>query len=94
MSEFGGAARNAAGRAQDAVGETAGDAKTRAEGLYNQAAGEAQQQIVRLGDVIKGQPIVSVLVALGIVLPTGSADALKRSVRRSGGGNSPAVVEA
>jgi ElaB/YqjD/DUF883 family membrane-anchored ribosome-binding protein len=43
-----------------------GDAKTRAEGLYNQAAGEAQQQIVRLGDVIKEQPTVSVLIALGI----------------------------
>ena len=28
MSEFGGAARNAAGRAQEAVGEAAGDAKT------------------------------------------------------------------
>jgi len=62
MSEFGGAARNAAGRAQEAVG----DAKTRAEGLYNQAAGEAQQQIVRLGDVIREQPTVSVLIALGI----------------------------
>ena len=66
MSEFGGAARNAAGRAQEAVGEAAGDARRRAEGLYNQAAGEAQQQIVRLGDVIKEQPIVSVLIALGI----------------------------
>ena len=66
MSEFGGGARNAAGRVQEAVGEAAGDIKTRAEGLYNQAAGEAQQQIVRLGDVIKEQPIVSVLIALGI----------------------------
>jgi uncharacterized protein YjbJ (UPF0337 family) len=66
MSEFGGAARNAAGRAQEAVGEAVGDARTRAEGLYNQAAGEAQQQIVRLGDVIKEQPTVSVLIALGI----------------------------
>ncbi len=66
MSEIGGTARNAAGRAQEAVGEAAGDAKTRAEGLYNQAAGEAQQQIVRLGDVIKEQPIVSVLIALGL----------------------------
>jgi uncharacterized protein YjbJ (UPF0337 family) len=66
MSEFGGAARNEAGRAQEAVGEAVGDARTRAEGLYNQAAGEAQQQIVRLGDVIKEQPTVSVLIALGI----------------------------
>jgi uncharacterized protein YjbJ (UPF0337 family) len=66
MSEFGGGARNVAGRVQEAVGQVAGDAKTRAEGLYNQAAGQAQQQIVRLGDVIKEQPIVSVLIALGI----------------------------
>ena len=66
MSEFGGAARNAAGRVKEAAGDAAGDAKTRAEGLYSQAAGEAQQQIVRLGDVIKEQPTVSVLIALGI----------------------------
>ncbi len=66
MSEFGGTARGAAGQVQEAVGEAAGDAKTQAEGLYNQAAGEAQQQIARLGDVIKDQPIVSVLIALGI----------------------------
>jgi uncharacterized protein YjbJ (UPF0337 family) len=58
MSEFGGAARNAAGRAQEAVGEAVGGARTRAKGLYNQAAGEAQEQIVRLGDVITHRSII------------------------------------
>jgi len=66
MSESGEAARTAGRREREAVGEAASDAATRAEGIYNQAAGEAQQQIVRLGDVIKEQPIVSVLIALGI----------------------------
>jgi uncharacterized protein YjbJ (UPF0337 family) len=55
-----------AGRVQEKMGEFAGDAKTQAEGLYNQAAGQAQQQVARLGDVIKGQPITAALVAVGI----------------------------
>lgn len=66
MSETGGTAREMAGRVQQRVGEAAGDAKTQAEGLYNQAAGQAQQQVARLSDVIKEQPLASVLVALGI----------------------------
>ena len=48
------------------MGEFAGDAKTQAEGRYNQAAGQAQQQVARLSDVIKDQPIASALVAVGI----------------------------
>ena len=52
MSDFQGKAREMAGRVQEKVGEFTGDAKTQAEGLYNQAAGQAQQQIARLGDVI------------------------------------------
>ena len=66
MSEFQGSAREMAGRVQEKMGEFAGDAKTQAEGLYNQAAGQAQQQVARLGDVIKGQPITAALVAVGI----------------------------
>jgi hypothetical protein len=54
------------GRVQQKVGEFAGDAKTQAEGRYNQAAGQARQQIARLSDVIKDQPIPSALVAVGI----------------------------
>jgi uncharacterized protein YjbJ (UPF0337 family) len=61
-----GAARDVGGRVQQKAGEFAGDAKTQAEGLYNQAAGQAQQQVARLRDVIKDQPIASVLIAVGI----------------------------
>ena len=66
MSETGGTAREMAGRVQQRVGEVAGDAKTQAEGLYNQAAGQAEQQVARLSDVIKEQLLAAVLVALGI----------------------------
>jgi uncharacterized protein YjbJ (UPF0337 family) len=54
------------GRVQEKVGEYAGNAKTQAQGLYNQAAGQAEQQIARLSDVIRDQPITSALVAIGI----------------------------
>ena len=66
MSDFQGTAREMGGRAQQKAGEFVGDAKTQAEGLYNQAAGQAQQQVARLSDVIKDQPIASALVAIGI----------------------------
>ncbi len=38
-----GTAREFGGRVQEAVGNMTGDAKTQAQGLYNQAAGQAQQ---------------------------------------------------
>jgi uncharacterized protein YjbJ (UPF0337 family) len=66
MNDFEGAARDMGGRVQQKVGEFAGDAKTQAEGLYNQAAGQAQQQVARLSDVIKDQPIAAAVVAIGI----------------------------
>ena len=66
MSDFQGKAREMAGRVQEKVGEFTGDAKTQAEGLYNQSAGQAQQQITRLGGVIKAQPISAVLVAAAV----------------------------
>jgi uncharacterized protein YjbJ (UPF0337 family) len=66
MSEFQGAAREMGGRVQQKVGEFTGDAKAQAEGMYNQAAGQMQQQAARLSDVIKDQPIASALVAVGI----------------------------
>ena len=44
---FEGAAREMGGRVQQKMGEFAGDAKTQAEGMYNQAAGQAQQQVAR-----------------------------------------------
>jgi uncharacterized protein YjbJ (UPF0337 family) len=61
-----GAARDMGGRVQQKVGEMAGDAKTQASGLYNQAAGQAQQQAARLSDVIKDQPLASALLAVGV----------------------------
>jgi uncharacterized protein YjbJ (UPF0337 family) len=63
MSDFQGRAREMTGRVQEKVGELTGDAKAQAEGLYNQAAGQAQQQLTRLSDVIRDQPIPAILVA-------------------------------
>ena len=63
MSDLQGKAREMAGRVQEKVGQFTGDAKTQAEALYNQASGQAEQQIARLSDVIKEQPIAAVLVA-------------------------------
>jgi uncharacterized protein YjbJ (UPF0337 family) len=61
-----GTAREMGGRVQEAVGNFAGDAKTQAQGLYNQAAGQAQQATGQMSEMIKAQPIASALVALGI----------------------------
>ncbi len=66
MSDFQGTAREMGGRVQEKVGEYTGSARTQAQGLYNQAAGQAEQQISRLSDVIRDQPITSALVAIGI----------------------------
>jgi uncharacterized protein YjbJ (UPF0337 family) len=63
---FEGTAREMGGRAQQTIGDAIGDAKTQAAGLYNQAAGQAQQQAARLSDVIKEQPLAAALVAAGI----------------------------
>jgi uncharacterized protein YjbJ (UPF0337 family) len=61
-----GAAREMGGRVQQTLGDMAGDAKTQANGLYNQAAGQAQQQAARLSDVIREQPLTAALAAVGI----------------------------
>lgn len=61
-----GAAREFGGRVQETVGNVTGDSKTQAQGLYNQAAGQAQQAAGQFSDVIKAQPIVASLVALAI----------------------------
>ena len=61
-----GTVREFGGRVQEAVGDVTGDAKTQAQGLYNQAAGQAQQAASQLSDVVKAQPILSSLVALGV----------------------------
>ena len=63
------AARELPGRVQEKVGELTGDARAQAEGLYNQAAGQAHQQVARLSDVIKEQPIAAVVVAVAVGYP-------------------------
>jgi uncharacterized protein YjbJ (UPF0337 family) len=60
-----GTARDFGGRVQESVGKLTGDAKTQAEGLYNQAAGQAQQTAGQVSDLIKAQPIVAALLAVG-----------------------------
>jgi len=64
--QFEGAAREMGGRVQEKVGEVVGDARTQAQGLYNQAAGQAQQQAAYLSDIIKDQPLISAAIAVGI----------------------------
>jgi uncharacterized protein YjbJ (UPF0337 family) len=61
-----GTARDFGGRAQEAVGNLTGDAKTQAQGLYNQASGQAQQAAGQFSDLIKSQPIVSTLIAVAV----------------------------
>jgi uncharacterized protein YjbJ (UPF0337 family) len=61
-----GTAREFGGRVQEAVGDVAGDAKTQAQGLYNQASGQAQQAAAQFSDVVKAQPVVATLIAVAI----------------------------
>jgi uncharacterized protein YjbJ (UPF0337 family) len=61
-----GTAREFGGRVQEAVGNVTGDSKTQAQGLYNQASGQAQQAAAQFSDVVKAQPIVASLIALAI----------------------------
>jgi len=61
-----GTAREFGGRLQEAVGDVTGDSKSQAQGLYNQAAGQAQQAAAQFSDVVKAQPIVASLVAVAI----------------------------
>jgi uncharacterized protein YjbJ (UPF0337 family) len=61
-----GMARQMGGRLQEAVGEATGNTGMQARGIYNQAAGQAQEQVARLSEVIREQPLAAVLVALGI----------------------------
>ena len=61
-----GMARDMGGRVQETIGETIGDTRTQARGMYNQAAGQAQEQVARLSEVIRDQPLTAALVALGL----------------------------
>ncbi len=60
-----GTARDMGGRVQETVGDMTGDTKTQAQGLYNQASGQAQQAAGQISDLIKDQPIVATLLAIG-----------------------------
>ena len=61
-----GAAREFGGRVQEAAGNLTGDARTQAQGMYNQASGQAQKAAAQFSDVVKAQPVVATLVALAI----------------------------
>lgn len=70
---FEGTVREMGGRAQEKVGEALGDARTQADGMYNQAAGRAQQMwgqaqdaSEQLSDTIRAQPLIAAAVAVGI----------------------------
>ncbi|HTW72760.1 MAG TPA: CsbD family protein [Acetobacteraceae bacterium] len=70
---FEGSVREMGGRVEQKLGEAVGDARTQADGIYNQASGRAQQMwgqaqdaTEQLGDTIRAQPLISAAVALGI----------------------------
>ncbi|WP_158802219.1 MULTISPECIES: CsbD family protein [unclassified Acidisoma] len=68
MSEnrFTGAARDAAGKVQEAVGDFAGDARTQVRGKVNQARGQAEDVMGDAADMIRDQPLVAALVLIGV----------------------------
>ena len=43
-----------------------GDAKTQAQGAYNQASGQVQNAVGQANDFLREQPLTAVLVALGV----------------------------
>lgn len=61
-----GTAREMGGRVQEKAGKYMGDAKTQANGLYNQAAGQAQETLGQVTDMVRDQPLTAAIVALGI----------------------------
>jgi uncharacterized protein YjbJ (UPF0337 family) len=61
-----GTAREFGGQVQEGIGNLTGDTKTQADGLYNQAAGQAQQAVGQFGDAVKAQPLAAVVIAVGI----------------------------
>jgi uncharacterized protein YjbJ (UPF0337 family) len=61
-----GTAREFGGRVQEAAGNITGDTRTQAQGLYNQASGQAQQAAGQFSDVVKAQPIMATLVAVAV----------------------------
>ncbi len=66
QNAFTGAARNAAGRIQDAVGDFADDAQAQARGKYNQARGQAESAVGDAAELIREQPLMAGLAILAI----------------------------
>jgi uncharacterized protein YjbJ (UPF0337 family) len=63
---FSDAARDAAGRVQDAVGDFAEDAQSRARGTYKQARSQAEGAMGDAAELIKEQPLMAGLAILAI----------------------------
>jgi uncharacterized protein YjbJ (UPF0337 family) len=61
-----GAARDAMGRIQEAVGSVTGNREYQARGAYNQAQGQAENALGQFCDSVRQQPMTSVLIAAGI----------------------------
>lgn len=61
-----GTAREFGGRVQESVGNLTGDSKTQAQGLYNQATGQAQQAAGQVTDFVRDQPLTAAVVALAV----------------------------
>ncbi len=69
-NQFEGGAREVGGRIKGATGGLTGDAKTQAEGKFDQAAGQAQQQygdaVDALTEAVRQRPVVALLIAAGV----------------------------
>lgn len=63
---FEGTARDLGGRVQEGIGNLTGDTKSQADGLYNQAAGQAQQTVGQMTDMVKAQPLAAIVIAAGV----------------------------
>ena len=74
-NEIKGAAREFGGRVQDAVGGLAGDAKTQAEGKWNQAAGHAQRSfgsaVDDVLDIMRDRPLAALAAVAGVAFLAG-----------------------
>ncbi|MBU6426198.1 MAG: CsbD family protein [Rhodospirillales bacterium] len=74
-NEFEGAAREFGGRVQDALGGLTGDAKTQAEGKWNQAAGRAQRSfgsaVDDVIDNVQDRPLAALAAVAGVAFLAG-----------------------
>ena len=61
-----GAARDAFGRVQEAVGGLTGDRNSQARGMYNQAQGQTENALGQLADSVREQPLTAVFIGAAI----------------------------